>query len=218
MAASGADEDLGWEVSGRTLLMFVPGYVRLERRRRRSTGTWDGLAEIRDFWLTLTVAVLLFGVVVALVMRGAQPAPAGVWVTVLVAASVLSLIAARTVGRRPLDCRDLASLGASYRSRFFLQMACYEALALLAFIATFSVGRWWIYWAFLPVTLYGFVRTAPTTKHLIGDLERLRLAGCNLSLVRALRTRRTANTDPGPTEDGAGGAARRSSAGEAGAS
>jgi hypothetical protein len=97
-------------------------------------------------------------------------------------------MAVETGGRRPLDCSDPAALAVSYRSRFFLQTAFSQAIALFAFVATFIVGQWWIYWLFVPFALAGSIRSAPTAGHLKAEHERLRLAGCDLSLVRALRS------------------------------
>jgi hypothetical protein len=111
-------------------------------------------------WLSFTVAVVLFGVVAVLATGGTPAEPAGWWVAALAVVSVLCLTTAEVFGRRPLDCRDLASLAAGYRNRFFLRMACSEAIALFAFVATFIVGQGWIYWLFLPFTLYGFGRNA----------------------------------------------------------
>jgi hypothetical protein len=186
VAVSNPDEDPGWDLSARTLLMLVPGFVHFALRGRRSSVTRDGLTMIREVWLSFSVAIFLFGVV-ALLPAGSPTQPAGGWVTALAVASVLCLIAAEVFGRRPLDCSDLAALATSYRSRFFLRTAFSQAIALFAFAVTLVVGRWWIYWLFLPFTLYGFGRNAPTTGHLSAEQERLGLAGCNLSLVRAVR-------------------------------
>jgi hypothetical protein len=185
--ATRPDEDPGWHLSPRTLLFLVPGFAHVVRRDRRSTVTRDGLTLIREVWLIFTVSMLLFGVVVVLATGGTPTRPAAGWVAAVAVAAVLCLMTAEMFGRRPLDCSDLASLAASYRTRFFLRMALSEAIALFAFAATFIVDQWWIYWLFLPFTLYGFRRNAPTTRHLSVDQERLQLAGCNLSLVLALR-------------------------------
>jgi hypothetical protein len=187
VAVTNPDEDPGWELSPRTLLILVPGSVHFALRGRRSTGTRDGLTEIRDLWLSFSVSVLLGGVVAVLTTGGAPTEPAGGWVAALAVVSVLCLVAAEVFSRRPLDCNDLAALAASYRSRFFLRTTFSEAIALLALVVTLIVGRWWIYWLFLPLALYGFGRNAPTTGHLSAEQERLQLAGCDLSLVRALR-------------------------------
>jgi hypothetical protein len=164
-------------------LFFVPGLAHFALRGRRL----DPLSLLRQIWLSFAVAVLLFGVVVVLATSGSRTEPAGVWVAALSVAAVVCLAAAEIVGRRPLDCRDLSSLAASYRTCFFLRTALSEVIVLLAFAATFIVGQWWIYWLFVPFTLFGFVRNAPTVRHLAAVQDRLRQAGCNLSLVGALR-------------------------------
>jgi hypothetical protein len=186
VAASNPDDDPGWDLSPRTLLILVPGFAHPALRGRRSGRSRDGLTMIREVWLSFSVATILFGMV-ALLAAEPPTQPAGPWVTALAVATVLCLTAAEVFGRRPLDCSDLAALATSYRSRFFLRTAFSQAIALFAFAATLIVGRWWIYWLFLPFTLYGFGRNAPTTGHLSAEQERLGLAGCNLSLVRAIR-------------------------------
>jgi hypothetical protein len=138
-------------------------------------------------WLSFTVAILALGVV-GLLTGGASTQPVGVWIAFLAVVSVVCLLASEVFGRRPLDCSDLAALAASYRSRFFLRTAFSEAIALFAFVATLIVGQWWIYWLFVPFTLFGFGQNAPTTGRVRAEQERLRLAGCELSLVRALRS------------------------------
>jgi hypothetical protein len=187
VAATKPDDDPGWELSPRSLLALVPGFVHLALRGRGSPGTRDGLTMLRELWLGFAVAILAGGVVVVFAAGGASTRPAGGWLPALAVASVLCLLAAEVVGRRPLDCSDRAALAASYRSRFFLRTAFSEAIALFAFVTTLIVGLSWIYWLFLPFTLFGFGRSAPTTGHLRAEQERLRLAGCDLSLVRALR-------------------------------
>jgi hypothetical protein len=143
---------------------------------------------IRDVWLRSSVAILLIGAVALPVAGGARTQPAAGWVAELMVASVLCLVAAEVFGRRPLDCSDLAALAARYRGRFFLRAAFSQGIALLAFITTLIVGQWWIYWLFLPFALFGIGRNAPTAGHLEVEQERLRLAGCDLSLIRALRS------------------------------
>jgi len=126
-------------------------------------------------------------VVVVLATTGTRTEPAGPWVVALSLVAVLCLAAAELVGRRPLDCRDENSLIASFRTSFFLRTAMSEVIVLLAFVVTFIVGQWWIYWLFLPFTLFGFGRNAPTVRHLTAAQDRLRRAGCTLSLVGTLR-------------------------------
>jgi hypothetical protein len=129
-------------------------------------------------WLSFTVAILALGVV-GLLTGGASTQPVGVWIAFLAVVSVVCLLASEVFGRRPLDCSDLAALAASYRSRFFLRTAFSEAIALFAFVATLIVGQWWIYWLFVPFTLFGFGQNAPTTGRVRAEQERLRLQGAS---------------------------------------
>jgi len=167
------------------LLFLVPGLGRFALRGRRSA--WEGLQALRNLYLMYTVSIFLFGVVVVRATSVVETEPAGVWVAALLVVAVLCLATAEIVGRRPLDCRDLVSLSGSYRNRLFLRLALSGAIALFSFTVAFIVGPWWIYWLLLPFTLFGFGRNAPTTRHLAADQDRLRQAGCTLSLVRALR-------------------------------
>jgi hypothetical protein len=183
--AGSSDEDPGWELSPRLLLFLVPGLGRFALRGRRSA--WEGLQALRNLYLMYTVSIFLFGVVVVRATSVVETEPAGVWVAALLVVAVLCLAIADMVGRRPLDGRDLVSLAGSHRNRMFLRLALSDAIALFAFMVTFMVGQWWIYGLFLPFTLFGFGRNAPTTRHIAADQDRLRQAGCTLSLVRALR-------------------------------
>lgn len=187
MAGPDPDEDPGWHLSPRLLRFLVPGYLRYSQRRRHAGTEPDGLTTIREVWTSFTAAVVLIGVVAPVV--GGEPDTGSIsfWVAVLAVASVLGLMAAERLGQRPLDCTGPAALAGSYRTRFFLRTALSESIALVAFVLAILAGRWWVYWLFLPFTLYGFGRNAPTSGHLEADQERLRLAGCQLSLVGALR-------------------------------
>jgi len=178
------DTDPGWRFSWRSLLFLVPGYLRIGLWRSHDR---DGLTTTREVWMSFVGALLLFGVVILLVIPGTEVSSPGPAVVALIAVSAGCLFAEDRALARPLSCGDLAGLAASYRTRYFLAIALSEAIALFAFVATFVTGQWWLYWVFLPVALFGFMRLAPTRAHLELAQEQLRLQGCSLSLVRALR-------------------------------
>jgi hypothetical protein len=183
MAHGHPDEDPGWRISPRFLLLLVPRYVTFALRR---DGSADMLSLLRDVWLSFATMMIIVGVVVIFVARTATQ-PAGGWVLAVALVAGLCLVAQAVVGRRTLDCSDPASLAQSYRSRFFLRTAFAELIPMCAFIATFIVGQWWLYWMYLPFALYGFALNAPTPSRVRAEQEQLALAGCSLSLVRALR-------------------------------
>jgi hypothetical protein len=182
----GPDDDPGWSFSPRMLLWLVPGYLQLAFRSKGGKVS-DGLEATRQVWMSFTGSLLLFGVVILQVVKEPATGSPVPWIAGLAVAAIASLSAAEYFGRRPLDCTDQATLAASYRTRFFLRTAFSQSVALYAFTATFIVERWWIYWLFLPFALFGLWRNAPTRFHLEADQQRLRLNGCQHSLVRALR-------------------------------
>jgi F0F1-type ATP synthase membrane subunit c/vacuolar-type H+-ATPase subunit K len=177
------DIDPGWQFSPRMLLFLLPGYLQFTIRRAEQR---DGLELTRQVWLSFASALVLIGVVVfplGLAPAG-RPFP---WVIGLAVATGGFHVAESLALSKPLSCADPAALASTYRTRFFLAVALADALALLAFAEAVVLGRWWIYWLFLPFALMGLVRAAPTGTHLEADQENLRSRGCSLTLVGALR-------------------------------
>ena len=180
------EEDGGWRVSWRMLRFLVPGSLQMDYRRGRAKGV-DGLAMLRDVWTSFVGAIVLFGIVILFVIPGSRPSGALPHVVLLAVATVACLSAETWALHKSLDCTSPTGLANSFRARFFLAIAFSEAIALLAFVATFISGRWWIYWAFAPFAVLGFTRNAPTHGHLEAEQWRLNDQGCTLSLVRSLR-------------------------------
>ena len=85
-----------------------------------------------------------------------------------------------------LLCGSPSELAASYRNRFFRQMAFAEAPALLGVVVSFVVASPLPYLAGVLVALVGFVRLAPTDARLQRDQDALALQGCGQSLTSAL--------------------------------
>jgi hypothetical protein len=168
------------------LLFLVPGYLRFAVNRRAKGG--DGLEMLRQVWASFAAALLLIGVVALVIAPGLSRASATPWLPALAVATTALLAAEHWALERPLVCTDLPALAASYRSRFFLAVAFSEAVALFAFVGTVVTGRSRLYWLFLPFSLLGHFRTAPTPGRLRRAQDGLSLQGCPLSLVRALRT------------------------------
>ena len=178
--------DPGWRFSLRMFRFLIPGYLQYTMRQGERR---DGLDLMRQVWISFTSALVLFGVVVFFIATAPVGHPT-MWLIGLAVATV-GLHGAQTWAlSKPLDCTDRTALATSYRSRFFLAIAFSEAIALLAFVAAMILGRWWIYWLFLPFALAGHLRVAPTPVHLEADQEVIRIGGCPLSLVGALRAPR----------------------------
>ena len=154
----------------------------------------DGLGSMRLLWISFFLFVPAAGVVATVVVSGEPETSTFIWTLVLTAAPVSLLAGQALVLSRPLDCSDPATLAASYRTRFFVAMALAEAIALLAFVATIATARWWVFWLAYPFAAYGQWRDAPTAAHLESDQEQLKLSGCSLSLVGALRGQGRADT------------------------
>ena len=111
------------------------------------------------------------------------------WIVALSVLAATCLVAEEIFGRRLLDGNDPERLSLAYRTRFFIQVAFSELIALGAFVATFITGQWWVYWLFLPFASLGLWRAAPTKAHLLREDEQLRAAGCPVSLTGVLRNR-----------------------------
>ena len=136
------DDDLRWRVSPRMLLFLVPGYIKFATRKGASQ---DVLDLTRQAWLAFFTSLIAFGVVIMFVVPGSVEHPAMPWIVGLSIVSACSLITQEMFGRRVLDGNDPDRLAGAYRVRFFLQVALSNSIALVAFVATFYVGQWWVY-------------------------------------------------------------------------
>jgi hypothetical protein len=180
------DDDPGWRLSPRMLLMLVPFMGSLLLRSGRGPGN-DGLDGLRQVWTSFVASAVLFGVVLLLVVPkdiDRAPAGPGVAALVVIAAACFAVV---PIVERPLRGDDATALAESYRTRFFLRTAFAQAPALFAFIAVFLVNQVWVYWVILPLAIAAYVRNAPTSGHLERDQWNLSQRGCDVSLVRALR-------------------------------
>jgi F0F1-type ATP synthase membrane subunit c/vacuolar-type H+-ATPase subunit K len=177
------DDDPGWPRSLWILALFVPGALQWYLRGSRGR---DGLVTLRVVFLSFSMALVLFGVVLPFLgLKGDSVMP---WLLILVAIAVVCLGAAR-LAEKPLDCASDQQLSRTYRIRFFLRIAFGESVALFAFVAVFIGAPLWMYYAGATVSLIWFwTRAAPTRTALARDQEALNAAGCSRSLVAALRT------------------------------
>ena len=189
-----ADDDPGWPRSPRVLIFLLPPFGAIQRRRiTRQQG--DGLILLRQLFVSFVIALLMFGVVIA-VLYPTSPPPADSPTVVVAALLFLGAIGVALTPRieGQLDGTDDAALAASYRTRFFLRIAFAESAALFGFVGFFLTYDWWPYPVGLTIAAFGFSRAAPTRKNLRHDQELLAQRSCFRPLVRALRT-----TAPPPT-------------------
>jgi hypothetical protein len=176
------DDDPGWPHVLSILALLVPGVARSQMRK--PTGTEHGLLVLRRAFLSFSVALVLFGVVLAfLKLARGSVLP---WVPLIVAVAIASVVAPRIL-EQPLDCSTDATLAESYRTRFFLRLAFVESVALFGFFFSFIGGGKWIYYAAAAFTLLRFWTQAPPTRSgLAREQEQLNASGCGRSLLGAL--------------------------------
>lgn len=179
-------DDPGWQFSWKSIpMMFLPS---LAMRRTARDPSRDPLVDLRSLFLTFCAAIFSIGIVVVILGDLTEgPERTGLSVAIVVAAGCASLLAQQFLPRA-LDCTSAGSLASSYRTRFFLRMAFAESAALAGFVLYIALGPWWVYFIGAAFTAVGFVRLAPTRRHLMQDQDALSLSGCTRSLLEALRS------------------------------
>jgi hypothetical protein len=182
-------DDPGWRLTPRLLLFLVPGY--LASSRKNGLANVDLLERMRQAWTAFTIALLAFGVVIYLVVPGSTEHRTTPFVIGLSIYTALCLFAEETFGRRSVKDVGPELVAAKYQARFFLRVAFSNSIALAAFVFTFTLGQWWLYWLFLPFALVGLWRAAPTRSRLAQEQDRLYGESCSISLVKALRNQAT---------------------------
>jgi hypothetical protein len=140
---------------------------------------------LRAAFLKFSIALVVFGVVLAALGPGSAPAPTAIFTVIVVALGALSLVLPRFI-EKPLDCSSNAKLAASYRTRFFLRVALSEGVALWGFVGAINTGKLWLYALGLAFTAIGFLRLAPTAANLAREEQNLAVGGCPCSLIAAL--------------------------------
>ena len=173
-------EDPGWPVSWK---MFVPWLRGMELRQFSKQGT---LAGLRAIFVSFVVAIVLFGVVLALVVSSpTADFNTGLAAAIVAGVGVAMVVVGGVVGR--LDGSSAEALAGSYRSRFFVRIATSEAVALVGFVLSFLTGDLVPYLVAMPFTAIGFWRAAPTAQHLQEDQDALNAQGATVSLREVLR-------------------------------
>ena len=111
---------------------------------------------LRQVFLSFCVALVLFGVVLAVIYNGEEPvqdSSTALVVGLLLLAAVGLLVERRL--EQPLRCEDDRSLADSYPTRFFLRVAFAEAAALFGFVGFFLTYAWWPYPVGVVITAVG---------------------------------------------------------------
>lgn len=165
----------------------MPG-VGIKRASADPSGLADGLALLRQVFLTFCVALVLFGVVLAFIYSDSEPLsdPSTEGAAALLALAAVGMLIEPRL-EKPLQCDDDSALVASYRARFFLRIAFSEAAALWGFVGFFLTYAWWPYPMGAAMTAIGFLRAAPSRRNLARDQDELMQRQCGRSLVGALR-------------------------------
>jgi hypothetical protein len=173
------------------LVRFIPIVGLAFRLGGRASTSPDGLVVLRQVFTSFVFALLMFGVVIAVLYSTSDPPgdpPHGVAAALLAAGTVGLLAGTRFERSKPLDCTDDTALANGYRARFFLRVAFADAVALFGFVGFFLTYDWWPYPTGLLIATFGFARAAPTAANLRREQERLAERGCFRSLVGSLRT------------------------------
>lgn len=172
------------------LWALVPGFGM---QRAMAGGNGSTLLVLRALFTSYVVALVVFGVVLAVIAGGMEPGGTSTPAVTagITAIGALSIVLPRLV-ERPLDCSSEGALLGGYRTRFFLRLAFADAAALVGFVGAILTGEAWLYLVGVPFAAVGFVRLAPTTRNIDRDQDVLNQQGCGLSLVHLLVTTRPA--------------------------
>lgn len=175
-----AAPDPGWGAALRAAL------VPLKGARMAQAGA-PALLVMRALWFTFFIAVLLLGVVVAIV--GAQLPGGGVdgrvAAGVVVAISVLAQVVAGAF-IPPISGRTVDEVRGTAQRAFFLRVALAEPGALLGFMGFALSGNAAVYLAGAVVSIAGLFDAAPGTRWLERGQDQLRESGSSVDLLDAL--------------------------------
>lgn len=165
----------------------LPTALLPTRGMRMAVGSTDGLTVMRVLWLAFTAAMVLLGVVVALI--DAFVPGGGVDGRIVVAAvlgfGVLAqLVATRVAGE--VAGATPAAVRASAQRVFFVRVALAEPAGLLGFLGFVLSGNVAVYVAGAAVAMVGLVAVAPTRSWIERGQGRLADRGSDVDLLAAL--------------------------------
>jgi hypothetical protein len=161
----------------------------MRRARKLASEGGDGLIALRRLFVTFACALIVIGVVVAM-LAASGGADADVDLGWAIAGVIAYGFVALTMVRffRPrLDCTNEETISTSYRTRFFLRLAFSQAAALTGFVGFVLTWNPLPYAIGLGFAAVGFSILAPTAANLARDQTTLTLAGCGRNLVADLR-------------------------------
>ena len=195
-------QDAGWGRPRDIALALVAPQIAVRRSRPTM------LSGLRVVFLAFSMGLALISFVVVPVLNGRaeregalDPAVAA---GALFAIGLALHVASRLYSRRARfrSCRSSAELAGLFHSLFFVQVALAEASALLGFVAFFLAASVIPYAVGVAWTVVGFIRIAPTRRHLERLQDEINLQGCPHQLLVALQsphpTDRGQSTDPPP--------------------
>ncbi|SRR5258708_36268299 len=174
------DEDPGWRIGVRSLVLMIP-YVHFIYMRRTSG---DTLVNLRSLYLSFLGSLVLYGLVLPFVVPFRGDRATLPWAIALIVLAIATFAFPRVV-ERPMPCDSLAGY---FRTRFFLRIAFANTTALFGFVFAFTTMSNWMYYLGVLLSIPGFVRAAPTRTALIREQDELTARGCNHSLIAALRS------------------------------
>jgi peptidoglycan/LPS O-acetylase OafA/YrhL len=178
-------EDPGWSTVAKGAAWTLVPVIGFRRARRGAAG--DGLLQLRSVFISFATALVLIGVVVAVLASGRNQRDvisATIGVTVVILVGTLAALVVHAL-EKPLDAASPKTLSASYIRRFFLRLAAAEAPALVGFVMFLLTGRPWLYLVGALLAAVGFVRAIPSASNLQHDQDKLQPSP--ISLTRALR-------------------------------
>ena len=181
-------EDPGWGRPRDIALALVA--PRIAVRRGQSTT----LAGLRVLFLAFSLALVLTSFVVVPVLDAGAESEDGLDPTVAAAAVIVIGLALQVMSQlfsrraRFGSCGSPAQLAGLFRSLFMLRIAFAEMSALLGFVAFFLSGSVIPYAVGVAWTAVGFVRIAPTRRHLERLQDEIALQGCPHQLLVALQS------------------------------
>lgn len=165
----------------------LPTALLPTRGMRMAFGSTDGLTVMRVLWITFTAAMVLVGVVVALIDAFV---PGGGVDGRLVVAAVLGfgvlaqLVATMVVG--DVTGSTPAEVRASAQRGFFVRVALAEPAGLLGFLGFVLSGNAAVYVAGAAVAMVGLLAAAPTRSWIELGQRQLADSGSDVDLIAAL--------------------------------
>jgi hypothetical protein len=178
-------EDPGWRLDWRAMTPYLQLHPMMRMRTRG-----EQLMILRSFFVSFLISLGFFGLLIlqTLPFGGSTRAT---WAVGLFAIAVACGIVQRAFARRVPRCDSDRELSDWYRSQAFGRIAAAFSTPLFAFCAALQTNTGWLFFAGVLFAIPLFISAAPTREALVREQERLDAAGCDRSLVAALRRPRS---------------------------